>query len=517
MTTFWITKKLKVTCDYENLCKNFCEPKKKDLKAADTGTKKTDAPQQIIKILDDKRLMNLGIVLSKVTFTNGELKRVIENFEYKTISLDMLDKVIQMAPNAEEIDKLKAFTGDTSLISNGENFCLMLLSIKYFANKLQFIKYKKIVEIDKDEIVGRLKTINEACSSIKDSQHFLSLLKLVLYIGNYLNADSAQGNAYGFNISSLNLLDGVKGVGKDKYTLLDFLVVNVKTKEPGLLNFFKDFNSLEEVLQIDQADTDLKIKEFEGIANKLTKEIETVSKDVKEEKYLNFIKDLEKEVSSYFKEITACQTSLTKEITETATYFGEDPKAFKLPEFLKLISTFSGSFKKIAMKLSADEAKLLQKKIKDEKHKKPELNKYVKEVEKMMQNVERKTIAARKTVMKNKIKGENYTVNSIKLEDLSPLKNSAKSPGYGQGRPKEGMIRTENKKVHKARITSARITKCVKDNLEHSDDEETNIENEYLMIQQPKVHKFTGSSLNKSNIFVNQLDHDSFRRNANFK
>jgi hypothetical protein len=443
--------------------------------------------------------MNLGIVLSKVTFTNGELKRIIENFEYKTISLDMLDKVIQMVPNSEEIEKLKSFTGDPSLISNGENFCLMLLSIKSFANKLQFIRYKKVIEVDKDEIISRLKTIQDACSSIKESQHFLSLLKLILYIGNYLNTDSAQGNAYGFNISSLNLLDGVKGIGKDKYTLLDFLVVNIKTKEPNLLNFYKDFSSLEEVLQIDQGDTDLKIKEFEGITIKLTKEIELVSKDPKEEKYLDFIKELEKEVSIYFKEITTCQTNLTKEITETATFFGEDAKVFKLPEFLKLVSTFTNSFKKVAMKLSADEAKQIQKKLKDEKQKKPEFNKYVKEVEKMMQNVERKTIAIRQTHMK-KQKGEIIAVNNIKLDDLSPLK-FARSPQFIQGRAKD--VKHDVKKVSKARITSARITKCIKDTLGNSDDEDTNIENEYLMIQHPKINKFAHTNnINKSKLLL---------------
>ena len=149
--SFWNKKKLEAKCDYEGLCKYFCDLKKKEVKSVtDDKSKKADTVQSI-KILDDKRLMNLGIVLSKVSFSNDELKQLIETFNYEVINLDMLEKVISMAPNSEEIDKLKSFTGDTSLISHGENFCLMLMSIKFFMNKLTFIKLKKTIQTDKEE------------------------------------------------------------------------------------------------------------------------------------------------------------------------------------------------------------------------------------------------------------------------------------------------------------------------------------------------------------------------------
>ena len=72
---------------------------------------------------------------------------------------------------------------------------------------------------------------------------FLSLLKLTLGIGNYLNADTARGNCGGYTINSLIVMDSVKG--KDKLTLLDFLIMNIKAKEPSLLSFHKDFLCLE--------------------------------------------------------------------------------------------------------------------------------------------------------------------------------------------------------------------------------------------------------------------------------
>jgi len=77
---------------------------------------------------------------------------------------------------------------------------------------------------------------------------FLSILKLVLKIGNYLNAGTSRGNCPGYMINSLLILDTVKG--KDKQTLLDFIIKNVKTKEPQLLYFYKDFLCLDEACDV---------------------------------------------------------------------------------------------------------------------------------------------------------------------------------------------------------------------------------------------------------------------------
>ena len=77
---------------------------------------------------------------------------------------------------------------------------------------------------------------------------FLSLLKLTLGIGNYLNADTPRGNCVGYMLNSLLILDSVKG--KEKLTLLDFVIMNIKLKEPNLMAFYKDFLCLDEACDV---------------------------------------------------------------------------------------------------------------------------------------------------------------------------------------------------------------------------------------------------------------------------
>ena len=71
---------------------------------------------------------------------------------------------------------------------------------------------------------------------------------MILKIGNYLNAGSNKGNAQGILLNSLGLLEGVKG--KEKMNLLDFLIINLKNKEPLALNFPKNLSAVTEAVKV---------------------------------------------------------------------------------------------------------------------------------------------------------------------------------------------------------------------------------------------------------------------------
>jgi len=160
-------------------------------------------------------------------------------------------------------------------------------------------------------------------------------------------------------------------------------------------------------------------------------------------------------------------------------------KNFKIIDFIKGIQNFITNFKKIALKFSAEEAKQIKKKINEEKNKKPEIKiKYVKDLEKIMQNVERKTIA-RKTAMKNISKEEKN-----KLEEMTPRVIS-KTPNNNKPIIKDSN-KSEKKNINKTRMTRSRITKFIKENINSSDEDLANIESDYLMINQPlKIQKLS--------------------------
>lgn len=194
--------------------------------------------------------MNLGIALNKFRLSQDELKNILQNLEDEKINSDEIEKLLELGPTDEEIIKLKEYKGDTSLISSGERYCYVLANVNRFQVILEAMKFKKRLEMDKNEILKKLNLILESLNSIKDSKNFEIILKMILSIGNYLNTDNAKGNAIGINLNVLNMLEIVKSNVAEKYTLLEVLVLNIRTKEQNLLNFYKDFNDFEQVLMV---------------------------------------------------------------------------------------------------------------------------------------------------------------------------------------------------------------------------------------------------------------------------
>ena len=66
--------------------------------------------------------------------------------EQRNITREEWESLIALSPNQEESDKLKSFNGDIKLISSSERFCMMLITIPKFLNKLEMIKYKLILD-----------------------------------------------------------------------------------------------------------------------------------------------------------------------------------------------------------------------------------------------------------------------------------------------------------------------------------------------------------------------------------
>ena len=99
-----------------------------------------------------------------------------------------------------------------------------------------------------------------ACHELDNSVEFLEVLRYVLAIGNYLNAGTQKGNAYGFQLkylpkvsilllytitylnphryihNTMCVVQLIEFRGQEKTSLLDFLVQQLHIRKPNLLS-----------------------------------------------------------------------------------------------------------------------------------------------------------------------------------------------------------------------------------------------------------------------------------------
>lgn len=194
--------------------------------------------------------MNVGIAFNKFRLSPEDIKSILENLEDDRINLEEIQKLIDLSPTEEEIPKLKEYKGDPNRISLGERYIFVIANINRFQIILDSMKFKKVISVDKKNIINKLNLIKEAFNSIKDSKNFENIMKFILHVGNFLNSDTSKGNAAGINMGVLANIDDMKSNIEEKYSLLELIVLNIRTKESSLLNFYKDFNDLDEIISV---------------------------------------------------------------------------------------------------------------------------------------------------------------------------------------------------------------------------------------------------------------------------
>ena len=349
-------EKVKNIVDYELLEQMFCEAKQDSNKNKNNNSNQVKTG--VVKLLDDKKLMNIQISLSKVKFTQEEMKDILTTYDQDNIfDIDTIETIISLYPTDEETNLLKNYTGDVSALSPPEQFCYMLISIDNCIKILNFLKFRKNLVNDVRVIVISIRILSETLKSINNSMKFKQVLFTIRQIGNYLNHGTANGKALGFSITSLDKLDNIKSYNKDKSSLFDFVVMNIKKKEPELISFYNEFNRLDEGCQIDKAELDKQIKTLESGINLIHNEINKT----KNEGYLVFLNHLDKYSSVKLECVKITNKMLNNEIEKIIVTYGINKAKFNLSTFLKTINDFVEKFKSIYIKLLRKEAKVLKK------------------------------------------------------------------------------------------------------------------------------------------------------------
>lgn len=234
-----LTKKI----DEELLLELFAESKSKKKDSNDDINQPEKEGKKEVKALEDKRIMNLSIALAKVTISNDDLKKsIFELNKNNSLNIEDIEKIIPMLPTKEDKEQLDKFTGDKEKLSSVEKFVMILLAIPKHKEALEFIKYSYSIEEECLEIKNKLEIFLKCIEDINLSDLFKNLLLMILTIGNYLNFGSRYGSFTSISLSSLNQLETVKAFTNNQFTLLDYLIKNIKIKDPKLITFYKDFD-----------------------------------------------------------------------------------------------------------------------------------------------------------------------------------------------------------------------------------------------------------------------------------
>mmetsp|Transcript_23816 Transcript_23816/g.42162 ORF Transcript_23816/g.42162 Transcript_23816/m.42162 type:complete len:1083 (-) Transcript_23816:744-3992(-) len=243
-----------VQLNVELLTEKFCQSKP----APDKPTSAHIAVQPTrVEIIPKKRCQPVEIILARLRIPVPSIIQSLLQLNEEVLTIKALEMLKGTVPTDAEISKLSSYTGEASDLSQVEQYFLSLSEIPAPVERIDSLISKYYIASTLEFLNEKIPLLRAFYTEVIESRRLRRVLGVILAVGNYMNGTGFRGGAYGFQITTLNKLHGMKG--SDKSSLLDFIVLTCSQNDPDLLNLKQDFPSLEACIKLTISDVKVEL------------------------------------------------------------------------------------------------------------------------------------------------------------------------------------------------------------------------------------------------------------------
>lgn len=291
-----------------------------------------------LRLFPQKESNNLSITLRGTKLADEEIADGLETFNEAILANQLATTLYNNSTTVTDdaIDALRtAFKRDeTSGAKLGapDLLFLRLSLVKDWRARLGLMSFKSRFTEAIAHFRHLASPLQEACDRLRQAKPLFLLLGQILYLGNYLNAGTHRGNAFGFTIETLTNLKETK-TGQAGYSLLDYLVDAIGPAKEELKGLTGGPNqAIDQASKVGLKEVEDALKDAHAILNALTN---NTDEDSDFKAIFVRIKDNALTAIEGCKEILAkLQTSLK----ETFAFFGNEACGEKV--FFTSLSAF---------------------------------------------------------------------------------------------------------------------------------------------------------------------------------
>jgi hypothetical protein len=214
------------------------------------------------------------------------------------LDADTLQMLLNIAPTPEEVELVKGFAaeGDRRLLANAEQFFLALAPIPRIQQRLKLALFRLQFDPLAAGLEEALAVVEAALRELKGSKGLLTVLEVILALGNYMNAEGAKGGvslyssclrsrartlcspapaqAYGFRLSALGRLGATKSAD-GSISLLQYVVTFVRRRHPAAASFAQEIRSVQSAARVEAAFVAAETRKIGGMVKQLEAELKT--------------------------------------------------------------------------------------------------------------------------------------------------------------------------------------------------------------------------------------------------
>lgn len=302
-----------------------------------------------LQVIDERSAYKLSILLrsrfQKSTFE--EIKQYILCCDTTILKANFITELIKCLPQEKQVNKLRELRNENITLIDTEDFLASLCDIYRIVPRLHCIKF--LIEFNDmvEDVEKGIKVASVACNEVLSCSRFHKILRLVLSIGNIMNAGTRIGEAVAFELPALTTLIDTRS-SVNKRTLLDFIVETVAKKYPDLLYFCDGLCHLHQAVDIKFSDIEETIKEIDGLLHFVESEVEKV-KAFHCVHDITFIDIMSGFITHHnIEKVGQLKTSM-RELRESylkvASFFAFDVTKYNISACMKDITAFKNAFK----------------------------------------------------------------------------------------------------------------------------------------------------------------------------
>jgi len=148
-------------------------------------------------------------------------------------------------PSATDAQTIQEYltNNDPTKLPEAEKFSLSLSKVPQIELRLQAFKFKLSYTPIKSEIKPDLELMRTACTEVMKAKGLFKVMEIVLELGNFLNAKTPRGDAFGYSLNSLTKLVDTKSTDLTQ-NLLHYLISLLQKHGREFLHFAEDIPSI---------------------------------------------------------------------------------------------------------------------------------------------------------------------------------------------------------------------------------------------------------------------------------
>uniref|UniRef100_H2Z1H7 FH2 domain-containing protein n=1 Tax=Ciona savignyi TaxID=51511 RepID=H2Z1H7_CIOSA len=313
----------KVEPNYKNIEELFSQ---KQIEKKQAPKEKKKATPTEISLLDGRRSMNINIFLRQFRLPNDQIITALSQGNREILTEEKLKNMLKFLPEDTEVEMIRSFSGDPATLGNAEKYFRLLVAVPYYTLRIEASITRESFEEEMESILPQIRNIKQAAKDLKSCKKLEDFLVLILKTGNYLNFGGYAGDAHAFKITSLLKLAETKA-NKPRMTLMHCVVMEAQENHAHLLAIPSELKTVSMCKTISLDHLKASIGKLTGALNKLTKQVDKASDDVKKQ-FVPFLQSASDRVRIFEQDLVEIEDLRVN----LAKYLVEDVNKFKLEE-----------------------------------------------------------------------------------------------------------------------------------------------------------------------------------------